>query len=60
MLEKVEGNTFYIRGGNQSDMVNVTTRSWNSEFKAAMWPRGYPVVDVKSDVSNVAPPGSEA
>jgi uncharacterized protein (TIGR02594 family) len=60
ILEKVEGSTFWIRGFNQSDTVNVTTRAWDSSFVAAVWPEGWPLVDVEGDISNTAPPGSES
>jgi uncharacterized protein (TIGR02594 family) len=60
ILEKVEGKTFWIRGFNQSDTVNVTTRAWDASFVAAVWPEGWPLVDVTGDISNAAPPGSES
>src|SRR6516164_897889 len=44
MLEKIEGNTAWIRGFNQSDTVNMTTRSMDSSFVAAMWPNGFEVL----------------
>jgi uncharacterized protein (TIGR02594 family) len=59
ILEKLEGNTAWIRGFNQSDSVNVTTKDMSS-FVAAVWPEGWPLVDVEGDISNTAPPGSES
>jgi N-acetylmuramoyl-L-alanine amidase len=59
ILEKIDGNTAWIRGFNQSDSVNVTTKSMDS-FVAAVWPEGWPIVDVEGDISNTAPPGSES
>jgi hypothetical protein len=40
--------------------VNVTTRTMDSSFVAAMWPNGFEVVEVEGDISNAASPGSEA
>lgn len=37
ILERVEGNTFWIRGGNQSNAVNEQPRS-RATFIAAVWP----------------------
>jgi uncharacterized protein (TIGR02594 family) len=60
ILEKLEGWTAWIRGFNQSDTVNVTTRAMDSSFVAAVWPEGWPLVDIEGDISNAAPPGSES
>lgn len=60
MLERLSGNTAYIRGCNQSDMVNVVTKSM-SQFTAAVWPPGFDIVrDIQGDVSNAVHSGSEA
>ena len=59
VIEKIEGSTVYIRGFNQSDTVNVTTKNL-SDLVSARWPTGWPLVDVDSDISSIAPPGSEA
>jgi uncharacterized protein (TIGR02594 family) len=61
MLEKLVGRTAYIRGGNQSDMVNVAAKSMDS-FAAAMWPPGYelPAVEIAGDISNAVAAASEA
>lgn len=59
ILEKLEGNTAWIRGMNQSDSVTVTTKSMD-EFTAATWPEGWPVIEIEGDTSNTAPPGSES
>lgn len=60
-LEKMDGNDFcYVRGGNQSDMVNVTRRSMDG-FTAARWPAGIPLArDLVADISNIVKHGSEA
>jgi uncharacterized protein (TIGR02594 family) len=60
ILEKLEGSTAWIRGFNQSDTVNVTTRAMDSSFVAAVWPADWPLVEVEGDISNAAPPGSES
>jgi uncharacterized protein (TIGR02594 family) len=67
IIEGISGNTVYIRGFNQSDTVNVTTKSLG-DLVSARWPSGWPVVDVEGDTSFTgsrhefwpAPPGSEA
>lgn len=42
LLEKISGDTVWVRGCNQSDMVNVARMSM-SRFTAATWPQGRPV-----------------
>lgn len=60
LLEKLDGNTAYIRGGNQADMINVTKKSM-STFVAAVWPKDWPIkVDLEGDVRNYRGQGSEA
>jgi uncharacterized protein (TIGR02594 family) len=59
MLEKLSGDSCYIRGGNQQDMVNVSKKSMDT-FVAAVWPPGYAMWQVAGDVSNAIAGGSEA
>lgn len=42
LLEGEDGDTFIIRGCNQSDMVNVVTKG-KAQFTAATWPRALPI-----------------
>lgn len=42
VLEKISGNTVWVRGCNQSDMVNVARMSMTN-FVAATWPKGWPI-----------------
>jgi hypothetical protein len=58
--EKVEGNTFWCRGGNQSDMVNVIKKARDSSFVGARWPSNFDVVKITGDISNVVNEGSFA
>lgn len=61
ILERMDGSNYcYVRGGNQSDMVNVTRRSM-SGFKSARWPDGWHVAnDLVASISNAAQGGTEA
>lgn len=59
LLEKLVGDTAYIRGFNQSDMVNVAKKNM-STFTAATWPTGFPIIEVAGDISNAVASGSEA
>jgi uncharacterized protein (TIGR02594 family) len=59
IIEKVEGSTVWIRGFNQSDTVNVTTKNLG-DLVSARWPEGWPLVEVEGDTTNTMPPGSEA
>ena len=55
-----KSKTIWLRGCNQSDMVNLVKRSM-SGFTEATWPPGYPVVDnLPGDTTNTTRPGSEA
>lgn len=59
-LEKMDGsNACYCRGGNQSDMVNVSHRSMDG-FTGAYWPPSRPTASVVADISNATGSGSEA
>jgi uncharacterized protein (TIGR02594 family) len=59
-LEKMDGtDACYCRGGNQSDMVNVSHRSMDG-FVGAFWPPGRPTASVVADISNATGSGSEA
>ncbi len=60
MLEKIDGNTLWVRGFNQSDEVNVSTKALNSTFTAAVWPPGYAVVPVVPNISNAVEAGKES
>jgi uncharacterized protein (TIGR02594 family) len=60
LLEKIEGDKIWIRGGNQSDMVNVTTRTLDDSFVAARWPHGWPQKPIIGDIVHAMEPGSEA
>lgn len=60
VLEKIEGNKLWVRGFNQSDAVNCSTRTLNNTFTAATWPFGYPIVAVESDTSNSVAAGKES
>jgi uncharacterized protein (TIGR02594 family) len=59
MLEKLDGNYCYIRGGNQQDLVNVVRKSMNT-FYGATWPKGWAQVQVKGITTNAVDAGSEA
>lgn len=60
-VEKIQGDTIWIRGCNQSDTVNVVKRSLDSSFVAATWPPGWPIVDnIPGDISNAVPQGRES
>lgn len=61
LLEKISGDTCWIRGCNQSDMVNVTRRSM-SGFQAATWPKEWPLpkTRIAGDISNSTTGGSMA
>jgi uncharacterized protein (TIGR02594 family) len=60
LLEKMGGRDYcYIRGGNQSDMVNVTRKSMDS-FISAQWPPGWKRADIEANISNATAEGSEA
>lgn len=59
LLERLDGSTAYIRGGNQSDMVNVVRKSMSS-FTSARWPSGWKVARVPGNISNSVEEGSEA
>jgi uncharacterized protein (TIGR02594 family) len=60
LLEKLVGDVAYIRGGNQSDMVNVAKKDL-STLVGAFWPPGWPVAtDIVADITNSVSAGSEA
>lgn len=61
LLEKISGDTVWVRGCNQSDMVNVARRSM-SGFKAATWPSGHPIptTNLAGNTSNAVEGGSVA
>jgi uncharacterized protein (TIGR02594 family) len=59
LCEQVRDDKVWIRGGNQSDRVNVSTRMLDSSFKGARWPVGYPVVPLVGDIVHAEEPGSE-
>lgn len=58
-LEKMDGKYCYIRGCNQSDMVNVTRKSMD-QFTAATWPPGVPIVrNIQGVITNAISAGKE-
>lgn len=59
LLERLDGDVAYIRGGNQSDMVNVVRKSMSS-FTSARWPSGWKVAKVPGNTSNSVEEGSES
>lgn len=59
MLERLDGDIAYIRGGNQSDMVNVVRKGMAS-FTGARWPSGFKQVRIAGNISNSTDAGSEA
>lgn len=59
LLERLDGNVAYIRGGNQSDMVNVVRKSMSS-FTAARWPSGWKQAKVPGNISNAVDESSFA
>jgi uncharacterized protein (TIGR02594 family) len=59
LLEQLDGDYAYIRGCNQSDMVNIVRHSMDS-FTAATWPQGWPVTAIAGDISNATASGKEA
>lgn len=56
LIEGVTPTHLTIRGGNQSDMVNVTTFP-RTKLTDTRWPAGWPVVDIPGVASNVAAAG---
>lgn len=61
LLEKVEGSTFYIRGGNQTDMVNVIKKTKDASFVGSRWPSNVAMdKTIVSDISNAVGEGSLA
>lgn len=59
LLEEIKGGYAYCRGGNQSDMVNVSKRAWpTDQFTAATWPLGVPLPDVQGNVAYDGPVSS--
>lgn len=62
MCERVNSDgSFYIRGCNQSDMVNVVPKS-RSQFTVATWPRSLPIPAkgaIVGNISNAVQLGSE-
>lgn len=46
LYEREDDNYYYVRGGNQSDSVNVA-RYAKSQLVASVWPFGYPLPDEK-------------
>lgn len=59
LLERLDGDVAYIRGGNQSDMINVVRKSMSS-FTSARWPTGWKIAKVPSNILNSVDEGSEA
>lgn len=43
LYEREDANYYYCRGGNQSDMVNVSAIRKDSTVRGFMWPKGGPV-----------------
>jgi uncharacterized protein (TIGR02594 family) len=62
LCEKVDGKRVWCRGGNQSDMVNVITKTLDDSFLGARWPSAFPIptTAIAGDISNVAQEGSLA
>jgi uncharacterized protein (TIGR02594 family) len=61
LLEKLSGDTAWVRGCNQSDMVNVARMSM-SRFTAATWPEGWrvPKRQLAGNILNAVDGGSLA
>lgn len=60
ILERMDGQHAYIRGCNQSDMVNVAHKSMDT-FVAAVWPSGWSHdVQIVSNISNAVKSTKEA
>lgn len=57
MIEGITPTGFIIRGGNQSDMVNVITFP-KDKLTDTRWPSGWPVVDIAGSTENVVLAGS--
>lgn len=49
LYEGEDASTYHIRGGNQSNTINVTRIAKNRLRKGGIrWPRGYPLPEIKS------------
>jgi uncharacterized protein (TIGR02594 family) len=49
LYEGEDATHFHIRGGNQSNMINVTRKAKNQLVRGGIrWPKGYPLPEIKA------------